>query len=284
MAGVADFERDLWQDRVVLLTTQHRKEQVMTPLLERGLGIQVQVTTVDTDQFGTFTRERSRPGNVLETLRLKVEAGLAGRPETLGLASEGSFGPHPQLPGIPWNQEWVMLIDREQNLELVGWAASIQTNFSHRWVKTVAEALAFAQRVGFPNHALIALDDPAQPQWIQKGIQDEATLIEVVEAHPGQDGIHLETDMRALYNPTRMQVIEAATQDLIQKARSRCPACQTPGFGRIRPLSGLRCGECGAPSAVTQAWIHGCLRCPHTETVPVAATWADPAQCAFCNP
>ncbi len=284
MAGGAGFERDIWRERVAWLTTQHRKERVMAPLLAQELGIHVQVTAVDTDQFGTFARERSRPGNVLETLRLKIAAGLHGRSETLGLASEGSFGPHPLVAGIPWNQEWVMLIDQEHSLELVGWAASLQTNFSHRWVVNITEALEFAHRVGFPDHALIALDNPAHPQWIQKGIQDEATLIQVVEAHQGQGGIHLETDMRAMCNPSRMQVIEAATQNLIQKAQSRCPACQTPGYGRIRSLSGLRCGECGAPTAVTQAWIHGCLRCPHTERVPVAATRADPAQCAFCNP
>ncbi len=284
MAGGTDFERDPWRERVAWLATQHRKEQVMAPLLEQGLGIQVQVAAVDTDQFGTFARERSRPGNVLETLRLKIAAGLQGQSETLGLASEGSFGPHPLMAGIPWNQEWVMLIDPTYPLELVGYATSLQTNFSHCRVANVTEALGFAHRIGFPDHALIALDDPAHPHWIQKGIQDEATLIRVVEAHPAQGGIHLETDMRAMCNPTRMQVIEAATQDLIQKAQSRCPACQTPGYGRIRSLSGLRCQECGAPTAVTQAWIYGCLRCPHTETVPVSASWADPAQCGFCNP
>ncbi|NJO86487.1 MAG: hypothetical protein HC818_08270 [Synechococcaceae cyanobacterium RM1_1_27] len=280
---MADLERDPWQNRVALLATQHHKEQVITPLLAKGLGIQVRVVAVDTDQFGTFSRERPRPGNVLETLRLKIEAGLQGRTELLGLASEGSFGPHPQIPGIPWNQEWVMLIDGEQNLELWGWAASVQTNFSHRWVNTVAEALDFAQQVGFPDHALIALDDPTHPQWIQKGIQDQATLVQVVQAHPNQ-GIHLETDMRAMVNPSRMQVIATATQDLIQKAQSLCPACSTPGYDQIRPLSGLRCRECGSPTAVTKAWVYGCLRCPHTETMPVPEAETDPVNCAFCNP
>lgn len=282
MAGGAGCERDPWRGRVAWLATQHRKEQVMAPLLEQRLGIHVQVVAVDTDQFGTFARERSRPGTVLATLRLKIAAGLQGRSEALGLASEGSFGPY--MAGIPWNQEWVMLIDPTYPLELVGYATSLQTNFSHCRVANVTEALEFAQRIGFPDHALIALDDLAQPQWIQKGIQDEATLIRVVEAHQGQGGVHLESDMRAMYNPTRMQVIEAATQDLIQKAQSRCPACQTPGYGRIRSISGLRCQACGAPTAVSQAWIYGCLRCPQTETVPVSASWADPAQCAFCNP
>lgn len=69
-----------------------------------------------------------------------------------------------------------MLRDRAQGLELVGWAESSQTNFSHRHVTTVAEALAFARQVGFPEHALIALDDPQHPQVIHKGIQDEDTL------------------------------------------------------------------------------------------------------------
>jgi len=277
-----------WKGRIAYLATLHRKEEVIAPLLAEHLGIQVQVIPLDTDQFGTFSRERPRPGDPLHTLRLKIERARQAYPAPLVLASEGSFGPHPQIPWIPWNQEWVMLKVFESGaepLELVGYAESTQTNFSHRWVQSFAEALDFAQKVGFPEHALIALDQPEKPQVIHKGIQDEATLRQVVEELLArQQGLHLETDMRALYNPTRLQVIAAATQNLIAKAQSLCPACGTPGYWRIRPLAGLPCGQCGAPTPVTKAWVYGCARCSHTHTEPVAETWADPAQCPFCNP
>ncbi|MEN9226444.1 MAG: hypothetical protein Q6L60_01790 [Thermostichus sp. HHBFW_bins_43] len=274
-----------WRDQIAYLATMHGKEQVIAPLLAQHLGIQVRVAALDTDLLGTFSRERPRPGDPLQTLRLKIERALQAHPARLGLASEGSFGPHPQIPWIPCNQEWVMLIDQEQHLELVGYAETTQTNYSHRWVHNFQEALDFARQVGFPQHCLIALDDPEKPQVIHKGIQDEATLKQVVQELLGrQQGIHLETDMRAMCNPTRLQVIASATQNLIAKAKSLCPACGIPGYWRIRSVSGLPCGQCGAPTPVAKAWVYGCSRCSHTHTEPVADPWADPAQCAFCNP
>lgn len=51
-----------WKGRVAYLATLHRKEQVIGPLLAQHLGIQVQVIPLDTDQLGTFSRERPRPG------------------------------------------------------------------------------------------------------------------------------------------------------------------------------------------------------------------------------
>jgi hypothetical protein len=158
-----------WKGRIAYLATLHRKEEVIAPLLAEHLGIQVQVIPLDTDQFGTFSRERPRPGDPLHTLRLKIERARQAYPAPLVLASEGSFGPHPQIPWMPWNQEWVMLKVFESGadpLELVGYAESTQTNFSHCWVQSFAEALDFAQKVGFPEHALIALDQPENPQVI----------------------------------------------------------------------------------------------------------------------
>ncbi|MEN9232038.1 MAG: hypothetical protein Q6L68_14130 [Thermostichus sp. DG02_5_bins_236] len=274
-----------WHNSVALLATRHGKEAVIAPLLHQHLGICVEVVDIDTDQFGTFSRERPRAGDAVATLRLKIASAFQVKEAPLGLASEGSFGPHPQLPWLPWNQEWVMLQDPVEGLELVGWAGSSRTNFSHRRVSTLAEALTFAQQVGFPEHGLIALDDPQQPQVIHKGIQDEETLQAIFqELNVHRRGVHLETDMRAMCNPSRMQVIAAATENLIAKARSYCPACGTPGYWRIRSLSGLPCGNCGAPTPLPKAWVYGCLRCSHTHQEPVEEPWADPAQCAFCNP
>ncbi|MFS8822747.1 hypothetical protein NW810_08880, partial [Synechococcus sp. W60.2] len=92
-----------WKGRVAYLATLHRKEQVIGPLLAHHLGIQVQVIPLDTDQLGTFSRERPRPGDPIHTLRLKIERARQAHPASLVLASEGSFGPHPQIPWIPWN-------------------------------------------------------------------------------------------------------------------------------------------------------------------------------------
>jgi hypothetical protein len=39
----------------------------------------------------------------------------------------------------------------------------------------------------------------------------------------------VETDMRAMYNPSRMTVIQNATKK--EKINSCCPHCNIPGFG-----------------------------------------------------
>jgi hypothetical protein len=42
---------------------------------------------------------------------------------------------------------------------------------------------------------------------------------------------YVETDMRAMYNPSRMTVIQNATKKLVEKINSCCPNCNIPGFG-----------------------------------------------------
>lgn len=43
--------------------------------------------------------------------------------------------------------------------------------------------------------------------------------------------VYTETDMRSVFNPTRMNVIEKATEQLVEKIKSVCPNCKIPGFG-----------------------------------------------------
>jgi hypothetical protein len=41
---------------------------------------------------------------------------------------------------------------------------------------------------------------------------------------------YVETDMRAMYNPSRMTVIQNATKKLVEKINSCCPHCNIPGL------------------------------------------------------
>lgn len=109
--------------RTAVLATMHHKERVIAPLLGRFLGLKVQVPQgFDSDRFGTFSREIARTGSALEAARAKIAAGFALMPEAnVGLASEGSFGPHPELPFVSMGLELVLLVDRDSGLELAGW-------------------------------------------------------------------------------------------------------------------------------------------------------------------
>jgi len=67
---------NLFKGRKVVIATKHHKEQVMTPLLEKELGLECGlVENLDTDLFGTFTGEVERLNDPLETARQKMSAG-----------------------------------------------------------------------------------------------------------------------------------------------------------------------------------------------------------------
>jgi hypothetical protein len=278
-----------FRDRVAVIATMHRKEQVIAPLLERELGVRVVVPDAfDTDAFGTFTRDVERPASQLETARRKARAALAQTGASLAIASEGSFGPHPSLPFLPCDRELVVLIDPQHELEIVGEVLAIETNFSHTTVSSVEAALAFAKKQGFPDHGLVVMPkSPDSRHPIIKGITDETQLIEAVTHLLEQWGhAHLETDMRALYNPTRMKAIAQATQALVTKAMCVCPQCQTPGFAVVDYQRGLPCALCRQPTDGVLAEIYQCQKCQFTQTIrfPQGVEAADPAHCEYCNP
>lgn len=280
----------LFTNRIAVLASMHRKEQVIAPLIEAQLGVKLQVlSNLDTDQFGTFSRDRPRPGNQRETARAKAEAALAHSGATLAIASEGSFGPHPSLPWLPCNRELVLLWDQQYQLEVVGEALSTQTNYRQQTISNLSQALEFASQVGFPEHGLILLSNPQQPAQgkIWKGIVTETALAEAVaQACHNTASAQIETDMRALYNPTRMAVIAEATQNLLEILASRCPKCDWPGFAIQSVVPGLPCQLCQLPTRQTLAVVYQCQHCHHQETQPnpEGLTLADPTYCDYCNP
>ena len=270
----------------------HGKEAVIAPVLSEGPGISLfRVNGVDTDAFGTFSREVERPGTALDAARVKVRAGFAASPGTrIMVASEGAFGPYPAIPLLPFGDELILLVDRETGFELTGRHVGPETNFAHRRAVDMEAALDFARRCGFPGHGLIVLgvrgDAPAPDLFCDKSPEDEEALASAVERAIALTGAaFLETDMRAHRNPTRQAAIRRAAQDLVRRLGSPCPACARPGFDRRRRIPGLPCGDCGTPTDVTTAWVLACEGCGLEETRPAAAEpWADPGACPSCNP
>src|SRR4028118_1913917 len=86
-------------------------------------------------------------------------------------------------------------------------------------VSSIEEADDFAKKAGFPEHALVVVMGEAAlgNGEIVKGIRTEKQLFDAVTAGLKKSStgrVHIETDMRAMYNPTRMKNIENATLDL----------------------------------------------------------------------
>jgi hypothetical protein len=233
----------------VAFLTQHGKERVVEPVLSSSLGCQIElVGGFDTDQLGTFTREIARQGSQLEAARQKAREGMKLSGRSLGIASEGSFGPDPVVEFFPLNLEMLVWIDDDLELEVVGVAASRNTNSAHLASASWDEVTTFAKQIGFPDHDLIVRpfdkDDPRM--W--KGIADWNRLRNIFELAQGMSengSVFLETDMRAHANPTRMSVIREAAEDLAKKLLSHCPKCHLPGFSRVEPVPGRRCEVCG---------------------------------------
>jgi hypothetical protein len=286
----SSFPQDLFYDRECVLATMHRKEQVIAPILEQQLGVKVVLPQeLNTDEFGTFTRDIKRAGDQKNAARLKAEKAMALTGLTLAFASEGSFGPHPAIPFVACDHEIVLLSDRTHDLEIVGQAISTETNYSHKSIQSLEAAFAFALQVGFPTHGLVAMSEaqPTQSSHVVKGIMDEAQLTETVTWLLKKFGqAHLETDMRAMYNPMRMKVIAQATEDLVHRISQRCPQCSCPGFAPAERKPGLPCALCGSPTNSTLAVVYRCLKCNFNNVAyfPDEQEFADPTYCLCCNP
>lgn len=281
-----------FQNRTVVIATKHHKDKVIAPLLTEAFNLNVIIPQdFDTDQFGTFTRDIQRRGTQIEAARLKAEAILEQTGESLAIASEGSFAPHPAFPFISANREIVLLLDKQHDLMIYGEELSTETNHNHQTVKTLEEALEFAEKIGFPEHGLVVMFDPdsQHPEQIFKGIQSQEELIKtvqlVLQESPSKTA-HLETDMRAMCNPTRMKVIEKATENLIKKLNQFCPQCNFPGFDIYESKSGLPCSWCSTPTSLILAEIYQCYHCnfQQEQLFPNNIKTADPAYCSYCNP
>ncbi len=282
-----------FKGRVAVFATMHGKESVVRPIFERSLGISVVVPEgLNTDIFGTFSRDIERQGSPLETARTKILKALEITGETIGVASEGSFGPHPMIPFVPGDEELIVLLDTQNNIEVVGRAVSTKTNFASRVVETLDEALAFATKVGFPDHGLIMMtsdDVEVLSEQIVKGIVTQQQLeaaFEKVQAWAPDGKVRIETDMRAMYNPSRMQVIEQACLDLVKNLAHSCPNCQIPGMALETRVPGLLCSLCGLPTDHTLKHRFRCGHCDFVEEIlyPEGQSECDPGFCKYCNP
>ena len=281
-----------YKNAVAVLATMHGKERAIGPVLEQGLGLRVALAMgLDTDRFGTFSRDIERTGSQLDAARAKIAAGFEYAPYArVGLASEGSFGPHPYIPFLALGRELVLLIDRERGLELTGHYASPETNYGHAVVSDMEAATAFAERSKFPEHGLIVMgcvdEKPAPSLALFKDVVDHVALEEAVGQVVAKCGAaFVEADMRAHRNPTRMRAIEHAASDLVRRFRSQCPVCTHPGFDVTERIAGLPCEWCGEPTHVIRAEVLTCLACDYRQERPAtSATTADPGRCESCNP
>lgn len=278
----------MFQGRTLLIVTKHEKEKVISPILEKKLGLKCVVTeNFDTDILGTFTGEVERRDDPIVTARNKCILALGATNYDLAIASEGSFGPHPSMFFVPVDDEFLVFIDKKNDLEIVARELSIETNFNGSEIKNEKELNEFAENAEFPFHGLIIRKTKDDFTDIVKGITSEEQLKSTFNYFISNYGTSfIETDMRAMYNPTRLRVIERLTKKLVDKIKTICPECGTPGFGIEEVRKGLPCQICNFPTRSTLSYIYSCMKCSFSdeEKYPEGKNTEDPMWCDLCNP
>lgn len=279
---------DYFTGRKLLIATKHRKEKVIAPILEEKLGVKCFVPdNLDTDRFGTFSGEIDREDDPLTTAQKKCKYAMKHYHMDLALASEGSFGSHPSLFFVPADDEILYLIDTKNNLELVARELSTDTNFRGAEIFDEDQLKEFARIISFPSHAVIMRKSKGSPVGIIKGINNWESLYQNFKNFKKEiDSVFIETDMRAMYNPTRMSVIEKATNKLVRIIQSECPACGIPGFWISDAIPGLPCMRCGKPTRSILSYLYKCQICQFSkeDKYPGNKKKEDPMFCDFCNP
>ena len=282
---------DLFANRTAVLITKHKKEEVIFPVLaSTGMKLKL-LENIDTDLFGTFTRDIAREGTQMESARYKALKAIEVTGESIAIASEGSFGPHPAIFFATANIELVFFIDTHNNIEIQGWEISTDTTYRQTEIVSVEEAITFADECSFPATGIVVRPNTGgdKSSILFKGITSEKMLEKAVIncLAASQDGKALiETDMRAMYNPKRMKVIEKATINLLNKINSLCPECGWPGFEITEWIKGLPCENCALPTKGILKHIYQCKKCVYKKEIqyPAGDKFSEQTFCDYCNP
>lgn len=280
-----------YNGRQVALATKHHKEAVLGPPLLQAVGMTLVVPKgLDTDLLGTFSGEIKRAGIARDVAVKKACLGMKALGLSLGLASEGSFGPHPQWMFVPADYELLAFVDEDQSITVVQQVMSTETNYAQTRVRAVGDLIDFLGPVQFPSHGLVVWPDSGlQAPFLFKGITDLETLGDAVKRCVGVSDngyAHVETDMRAHMNPSRRVVLRDVAVALGQRLRTHCPECGTPGWGLVDVRRGLPCEECGTETSLVCAAIYGCVRCGYKNEIPRedGVIKTSPEFCPWCNP
>jgi hypothetical protein len=214
---------------------------------------------------------------------------LTGLP--LGLANEGSFGPHPEIGFVPSDSEWIAFVDHERDFKILEHSITTKTNFGHIVVKKLNEAKEFLNNSLFPTHGMIVRPHSTDKKvnCLFKGIVSLPGLEEAVNicAKKSADGMaQIETDMRAHMNPTRLLAIQLLTQKLGKRLRQLCDSCGTPGWGVVDAVPGLPCETCEEPTRMIKQERFGCAKCDAFELVDCSdgLEMSSAQYCNRCNP
>lgn len=270
----------------------HGKEQAIARAVRTMLGADVIVpSNINTDLFGTFSGEIERKDTMGETALAKAKLGMTLTGLPYGMASEGTYGAHPIIPFLPGGIELIVFIDQQRGLTITETIIDDAPCFDHMTAKEFGQIDDFLQRIGFPKHGIIIKPNKSSKASIKnfKGITTHAELERVFDACQNISEDHavlIQTDMRAHYNPTRMNTISKLAKIVCDRLVCHCNTCNSPGFGRRIPAEGLPCSVCGTETSPKPGYYLTCEVCSHKELKirEDGLKAAEPKYCPDCNP
>jgi hypothetical protein len=205
------------------------------------------------------------------------------------IASEGSFYPHPDAPFVTVNTELVVFSDFVQDRTFTGRHTSLFIPAGKLQITSWEEAQKWASGIDFTNHGLLVLtaDPIVSLRLIFKDCtswQDLQDAFDTCRSRDKSRKVLLETDFKAMRNPSRQQNIIKAAYNLPEVLRAHCPECGVPGFEAYDAVAGLPCSWCGTPTRLLKGRKYLCSQCTFETVILIAEAPADPESCHVCNP
>lgn len=275
----------IYKNKRVLLASMHKKELAIQEPFERIIGCKLDVTdSFNTDKFGTFSGEIERSLSAYETLKIKAVKAAEQFDCDYIVSSEGAFGPHPTCLFANSDIEMLLFYDRTNDLFIADYEISTDTNLANYTVKPGNDYHDFLTKSLFPSHALII---KSKDKVIAKGINTHETLEQLISDNlPKFGSLILETDMRAMHNPSRIKVINTLANKLANRIIRHCKSCNAPGFGEVVMSGSLPCELCLSPTNIKSHKDYKCVRCDYIEKelIDSSKKFADPKFCDYCNP
>lgn len=271
----------------ILIATQHKKEDAIRKPFEEILRAEIHVPeSFNTDDYGTFSGEKKRIGTAYDTVIKKAKDAMSLFNYDYVIASEGSFGPHPLYYFLPADIELLAFIDRENDITVIESEITNETNFSHLDIEKNNDYNQFLSKVKFGSHGLI-IKSTENNTILAKGVTERNELESILKSSfVTYEKIRLETDMRAMMNPTRMKAINSLAEKLASRIKSTCSYCRAPGFGPTSVCGNLPCEDCELDTDLYQYRVLSCIKCDHTELKPRddGLRKAEAKHCPYCNP
>lgn len=277
----------MYQDIKIILGTKHKKEEAIKKPFENAFRATIIVPTdYDTDQFGTFTGEIERVGSPYETVIKKASEAALSYGIDYAIANEGSFGAHPTIFFSHADIELISFIDLKNNIIVVESEITTETNYAQKIISINDNYTDFLKKIKFGSHGLV-IRGVDNGTIIAKGITDFNDLVSILKSS-FQDfkQLRLETDMRAMMNPTRMNIINKLAVKLVKRLQNKCAQCASPGFGKTSVVGKLSCEACGTETELYEFKVLSCVKCDYQEYVPRSdqLKHANPRYCPCCNP